>query len=586
MNTDTHLLNKMFKGVLITNAISIAAGIVCVMIDGIITGQFLGADAVAAAGLLHPVVMIINIVGGLLGGVGIMCTRYLGKAQLDRVNQVFSIVVITGFVVTAIFMAVIYVFAPGIGSALGAKTGSQEIVDMISEYLRGLVVGMMFMRFTILLSGLMMIDNDKNCSMIAMGTVFVTDVAFDLANVLIFHGGMHGMALATSFSYICGFLVLLTHYRRKDRIIHFTTKGLRLSDLGDVCLRGMPNAINMGCSAGRIFAFNVLILSIADKTAVAGLSIANNAFSFIFSLVLGMFITASILSSLYFSEEDRRGLEHVISLSVKITIILFIGIGLLIALFPKPVAMMFVRADATEAVDQGARFIRAWALQFMFMAVSFPISGTYQGTGRLKQNYLIDIMREGVLPIVCVTLLGKAFGLRGAEAGFALAGILTLVLLCLVPTVCNKKFPLKAKDFLILPDDFGAKPEELYEASMHDMDEVIKTSEEVRQFCIERGTDAGKAMMMALFIEEMAGNTISYGFPKEHGTVDLRFVLHDGTGAIRLRDDGKPFDPLMWLDKNSTDDPASGLGIRMVTKLAKQVNYMTSMEMNNLMITL
>ena len=53
MNTDTHLLNKMFRGVLITNAISIAAGIVCVMIDGIITGQFLGADAVAASGLLH-----------------------------------------------------------------------------------------------------------------------------------------------------------------------------------------------------------------------------------------------------------------------------------------------------------------------------------------------------------------------------------------------------------------------------------------------------------------------------------------------------------------------------------------------------
>jgi len=587
MNTDTHLLNKMFKGVLITNAISIAAGIICVMIDGIITGQFLGADAVAAAGLLHPVVMIINIVGGLLGGVGIMCTRYLGKAQLDRVNQVYSIVVITGFVVTVAFMVLIYAFAPGIGQMLGAKTGSQEIVRMISDYLRGLVVGMLFMRFTIMLSGLMMLDNDKNCSMISMGVVFVTDVAFDLANVLIFHGGMHGMALATSFSYVCGFLVILNHYRRKDRILHFTTKGLKLRDLGDVFLRGMPNAINMGCSALRIFAFNTLILSISDKTAVAGLSIANNAFSFIFSLVLGMFITASILSSLYYSEEDRRGLEHVATLSVRITIVLFIGVGLLIAIFPKPVAMLFVRPDAVEAVDQGARFIRFWAIQFLFMAVSFPISGTYQGTGRLRQNYFIDIMREGVLPIVCVTALGKAFGLRGAEVGFALAGLLTLVMLYLVPTVCNRKFPLRAKDFLILSDDFGAKPEELYEASMHDMDEVIKVSEDVRQFCLDRGTGAGRAMMMALFVEEMAGNTIAYGYREgQHGTVDLRFVLHDGTGTIRLRDDGRPFDPVMWLEKNSTEDPASGLGIRVVTGLAKQVNYMTSMEMNNLTITL
>jgi anti-sigma regulatory factor (Ser/Thr protein kinase) len=398
---------------------------------------------------------------------------------------------------------------------------------------------------------------------------------------------MRGMALATSFSYVCGFLVILNHYRRKDRILHFTTKGLKLRDLGDVFLRGMPNAINMGCSALRIFAFNTLILSISDKTAVAGLSIANNAFSFIFSLVLGMFVTASILSSLYFSEEDRRGLEHVATLSVRITIVLFIGVGLLIAIFPRPVAMLFVRPDAVGAVDQGARFIRFWAIQFLFMAVSFPVSGMYQGTGHLKQNYLIDVMREGVLPIVCVTGLGKAFGLRGAEIGFAVAGLLTLVLLYLVPTVCNRRFPLKAKDFLILSEDFGAKPEELYEASMHDMDEVIKVSEEVRKFCIDRGTDAGKSMMLALFIEEMAGNTITYGFAEgRRGTVDLRFVLHEGTGAIRLRDDGKPFDPVMWLDKNSAADPASGLGIRMVTKLAKEVHYMASMEMNNLMITL
>jgi anti-sigma regulatory factor (Ser/Thr protein kinase) len=300
-----------------------------------------------------------------------------------------------------------------------------------------------------------------------------------------------------------------------------------------------------------------------------------------------MFVTASILSSLYFSEEDRRGLEHVATLSVRITIVLFIGVGLLIAIFPRPVAMLFVRPDAVGAVDQGARFIRFWAIQFLFMAVSFPVSGMYQGTGHLKQNYLIDVMREGVLPIVCVTGLGKAFGLRGAEIGFAVAGLLTLVLLYLVPTVCNRRFPLKAKDFLILSEDFGAKPEELYEASMHDMDEVIKVSEEVRKFCIDRGTDAGKSMMLALFIEEMAGNTNTYGFAEgRRGTVDLRFVLHEGTGAIRLRDDGKPFDPVMWLDKNSAADPASGLGIRMVTKLAKEVHYMASMEMNNLMITL
>lgn len=587
MKTDTHLLNKMFRGILITNAISIVAGIACVMIDGIVTGQFLGPDAVTAAGLLHPVVMLINLVGGLLGGVGVMCTRYMGKAQQDRVNQVFSIVLIAAAVYAVISAALVYLLAPWLGSVLGAGTRDPQIVRMISDYLRGFAPGLLFMRFTVLLSGIMMLDNDKKRSMMAMGATLISDAAFDLLNVTVFNGGMFGMAVATTLSNVVGFAVIMTHYFRKNRVIHFTREGLKMRDLGDVALRGIPNAINMGCQALRSLIFNALLLAIADKTAVAGLSIANNAFSIIFALVLGMFVSTSILSSLMYSEEDRRGLEHGVTLAVKITIAVFVVLGVLIAVFPKPFAMIFVRPDAVAAVDQGAAFIRCWGIQFMFMALSFPISGTYQGTMHLRQSYLIDIMREGVLPVACVVGLGKAFGLRGAEIGFAAAGILTFALTVLVPLVYNKKLPVKPKDFLILPDDFGAKPDELYEATMHDIKEVIGVSEEVRSFCIERGADRHKANMLALFIEEMAGNTVQHGYASgKKASVDLRFVYHDDSGMIRLRDDGRPFDPIRWLEKNSGDDPASGLGIRVVTGLAKDVSYMASMEMNNLVITL
>ena len=587
MKTDTHLLNKMFRGILITNAISIVAGIACVMIDGIVTGQFLGADAVAASGLLQPVVMLINLVGGLLGGVGVMCTRYMGKAQRDRVDQVFSIVMIAAAIYAVLSAVLVYALAPWLGQVLGAKTGSPEISDMIKDYLRGLAPGLFFMRFTMLLSGLMMLDNDKKRSMMAMGATLAADVAFDLANVLVFHGGMFGMAVATTLSNVVGFAVIMTHYLRKDRVIHFTTKGLKLRDLGDVALRGIPNGINMGCQAARVFCFNALLLSIADKTAVSGLSIATNAFSVIFALVLGMFVSTSVLSSLMYSEEDRRGLEHSITLAVKITVAVFVVLGAVIALFPRPLAMLFVNKSAIGALDQGTAFIRFWGIQFLFMAVTFPISGTYQGTGRLKESYLIDIMREGVLPISCVMILGKAFGIHGAEAGFALAGILAFAVAVFVPFIHNKKLPVRPKDFLILDDDFGAKPEELYEVSMHDISDVIAVSEEVRDFCIERGASKKQATMLALFIEEMAANTIEHGYDAgKKASVDLRLVFHDDSGVIRLRDDGKPFDPLRWLEKNSGDDPASGLGIRVVTGLAKSVQYMASMEMNNILIVL
>jgi Na+-driven multidrug efflux pump len=84
--------------------------------------------------------------------------------------------------------------------------------------------------------------------------MFVTlaaDAAFDLANVLVFHGGMLSMALATSLSNCLGLCVLLTHFSRKDRILHFTLQGLRAGDLKDVVLCGIPSVISMGSQVVR-----------------------------------------------------------------------------------------------------------------------------------------------------------------------------------------------------------------------------------------------------------------------------------------------------------------------------------------------
>ncbi len=57
------------------------------------------------------------------------------------------------------------------------------------------------------------------------------------------------MALATSFSNVVGFIVIMLHFLKKDRILHFTTKNLKMSDMRDVFLRGIPSGISMGSQA-------------------------------------------------------------------------------------------------------------------------------------------------------------------------------------------------------------------------------------------------------------------------------------------------------------------------------------------------
>ena len=52
---------------MIINSISMLFGILCSMIDTIITGRFLGTDAVAAAGLSQPIVIGLAALSMLFG---------------------------------------------------------------------------------------------------------------------------------------------------------------------------------------------------------------------------------------------------------------------------------------------------------------------------------------------------------------------------------------------------------------------------------------------------------------------------------------------------------------------------------------
>jgi anti-sigma regulatory factor (Ser/Thr protein kinase) len=119
------------------------------------------------------------------------------------------------------------------------------------------------------------------------------------------------------------------------------------------------------------------------------------------------------------------------------------------------------------------------------------------------------------------------------------------------------------------------------------MEQVVDMSEKARQFCLKRGEDEKMANHVALFIEEMAKNTVQYGFEKvRNGRIELRLILRDQKKMIRIKDNGRPFDPLRWLEENNPKDPSQNMGIRMIVALAKKVHYIPGMELNNIIVEL
>ena len=101
----------------------------------------------------------------------------------------------------------------------------------------------------------------------------------------------------------------------------------------------------------------------------------------------------------------------------------------------------------------------------------------------------------------------------------------------------------------------------------------------------KKGASKKQTMMLALFVEELCNNIIKFGFTdKKKHSIDVRAIKLDDGWKLRIRDDCKRFDPTEWIKIHESDDPTQNIGIRMVCGMAKNVSYLSTMELNNISI--
>ena len=67
----------------------------------------------------------------------------------------------------------------------------------------------------------------------------------------------------------------------------------------------------------------------------------------------------------------------------------------------------------------------------------------------------------------------------------------------------------------MLTEDFGVPEDERMDVTLTQIDEVVRLSEKVQDFCMAKGIDARRAYLAGLSMEEMAGNIVDHGFRKD-----------------------------------------------------------------------
>ena len=559
------------------------------MVDGIVIGQFLGVDSIAAFGIINPLMIAFSIIGAVVSaGARNRFTSLLGAGKTEQARQVFSLAcaLSTGF--AAALMLFLIIFSGPVTSALGASRNTAGLLPLARDYLIGISFGLPAMNLVRVLNGFMPLDNDRNLPVISSIFLTVSDIVMDLAAVLFFHGNTLEMGIATSISYYVALAVLLTHFRKKDIFLRFQFRRLPWKETAAILGRGMPSGVCRLGNTLRCIFMNRMLALIASSAAIAAYSVHRQADSFFNPVTIGMADTVALLAGILVGEEDRPMMKRLLFTSVQATLVITAGIAALIWLFAPGFASLYIK-DNPEALRLAVTAVRCYAIGMPLNGLNLIYLNYFQGIGKSLLASVSGFICESGLLILSAAAMMPLLGAEAVWWAFPVSQFLVMCYYGVVVAMESRRIKIHREGLfnrvLLLPDTFDVPDRNKLDVTITGMEDVMQLTDKVWDFCELHSCDSNIKTKLVLSVEEMAGNAIHHGFAdgKAH-CIEVR-ILKKGDGYYaRFRDDCLIFDPIRQIKLLSDEDPTHHIGLRMISAIAKDIQYTCVLKLNNILV--
>lgn len=570
---------------LLAQILSSITVMICMLIDSIMIGRFLGVNAMTAYGLAAPLILVFAAVGSILSaGVQVMCGKAMGSGDRKAANSCYSTSVFIGLLISLAGLALVLIFAPRFATLLGAGKPSpdNEVFRLTKGYLRGFIIGAPAVIIAQIAVPFMQMSGNRWRLALAVSVLTVSDIVLDSLNVFVFKKGTFGMGIASGLSYYLALSVGIGYFISKKCIFRFRPGLIRLRTAGRLLKYGTPTIINQLSFVLLIFTINNILLDVGGNRAVAAYSVIYSIGNICYSVGTGIGAIALMLSSIFYADEDITSLKILIRVISIYSFVLNTILTVLILLFA-PIFVSLFLPDAGKVRKLAIFGLRVFSASLLASSINTSLKNYYQGINRFKFTETISFLQNFVFTSLYAFILSRFLGVTGVWVSFVFGESTTLLFLAVSVCVYNRKPTLSEEAFLMLPKDFGVSPENCLELTASDLPGAEGLAIKALKFCSERGVDGEITGAITKCISEMVGNTVKHGFGADNKahSIDLRIMLRkDGKKVVRLRDNCVNFDPVRYFELHGSENDQSG--INKVMSLVSDASYMNSLGLNNL----
>lgn len=434
---------KLIISLSIPTIISMMVTTIYNLVDSAFVGT-LGNSASGAIGVVFGYMAILQAIGFTCGmGSGSLLSRRLGAKDIDSASRYASTGVLLAAVISILVAIISFFSLDWLVMILGS---TKTIAPFAKNYIFFLIFAAPFMVTGFTLNNILRYEGRALYGMIGLMSGAILNLGLDSIFIFVLKMGIRGAGLATAFSQVVSFLVLLFPFLSGKTQCRLALSNVQYSfrAIGNIILTGFPSLLRQGLNSVLTILMNVIAGSFGKDPAIAAMSITSRLFFFILAVAIGVGQGFQPFSGFTYGAKNyprlKKGFWFTTILAEALVVLLSI-----IFFINAPFLCSLLRKDPT-VIMIATRALRLLCISAVVMPLCITTEMLMQSTGHKFLAITLSALRSGLLMIPLLFIMSEWRGLSGVQEAQPIANALGFLPTIFIAIWFFKKLATTKKD--------------------------------------------------------------------------------------------------------------------------------------------
>ena len=395
------------------------------IIDGIVLGRWVGANAIASVNLVLPCYSFMTAFAIVMGvGCQTLIGICLGRRDRQGANDAFTtaFLFLSGF--SVLVSLLIFIFAGKIAFWLGAN----EVLQAGAvEYIRALVPFFPVLSVMFLGDYVLKAAGHPLYAMLVLSSTVLLNIGLDLLFVVQWDWGITGAGLATGFAFTIGLLLNYSLLIRKRSLLPLQAGRFRRRWVWKMFYNGSSEGMSELSAGITVYLFNITMMHYLGEQGVAAFTATNYVLFIGTTIFLGISDGCIPIMSYNFGAGRLDRVRATLKMAFRTNLVLGVSLFSVLFLGGNQVVSLFFRTGDSEVLQIAVLGTSIYAFAFLMNGVNILTSSYFTAMGNAQISIIISLLRGLVFVGLGIVVFPVLFGIESIWYNVPMAEACTLL---------------------------------------------------------------------------------------------------------------------------------------------------------------